>query len=88
MWPLGFTVSGTVVFGYADCPPGENVCGGVIADQYVSHPSSESQPVRSVTPGVSSRCQLQALLRLELCRLFPSEQRDSLDVDQMAEEVR
>ncbi|XP_030281197.1 treslin [Sparus aurata] len=32
-------------------------------------------------------CQLQALLRLELCRLFSSEQSDSLDVDQMAEEV-
>ncbi|XP_070829316.1 treslin [Chaetodon trifascialis] len=32
-------------------------------------------------------CQLQALLRLELCRLFSSEQPDSLDVDQMAEEV-
>ncbi|XP_044212796.1 treslin [Thunnus albacares] len=32
-------------------------------------------------------CQLQALLRLELCRLFSSEQTDSLDADQMAEEV-
>ncbi|XP_070686769.1 treslin [Pempheris klunzingeri] len=32
-------------------------------------------------------CQLQALLRLELCRLFSSEQSDSLDADQMAEEV-
>nr|XP_020478246.1 LOW QUALITY PROTEIN: treslin [Monopterus albus] len=29
-------------------------------------------------------CQLQAVLRLELCRLFPS---DSVDADQMAEEV-
>ncbi|XP_049431138.1 treslin isoform X2 [Epinephelus fuscoguttatus] len=32
-------------------------------------------------------CKLQALLRLELCRLFSAEQSDSLDVDQMAEEV-
>ncbi|KAM3609582.1 uncharacterized protein V6R79_017399 [Siganus canaliculatus] len=32
-------------------------------------------------------CQLQALLRLELCRLFPTEQHDFLDVDQMVEEV-
>ncbi|XP_037308284.2 treslin isoform X2 [Pungitius pungitius] len=32
-------------------------------------------------------CKLQALLRLELCRLFPTGQSDSLDVDQMAEEV-
>ncbi|KAI3371069.1 hypothetical protein L3Q82_023703, partial [Scortum barcoo] len=32
-------------------------------------------------------CQLQALLRLELCKLFSSKQSDSLDVDQMAEEV-
>uniref|UniRef100_UPI0037E73641 treslin n=1 Tax=Semicossyphus pulcher TaxID=241346 RepID=UPI0037E73641 len=32
-------------------------------------------------------CQLQALLRLELCRLFSPEQSDSLDADQMAEEV-
>ncbi|XP_074489924.1 treslin isoform X1 [Sebastes fasciatus] len=32
-------------------------------------------------------CKLQALLRLELCRLFSTEQSDSLDVDQMAEEV-
>ncbi|XP_053174522.1 treslin [Scomber japonicus] len=33
-------------------------------------------------------CQIQALLRLELCRLFSSpEQADSLDADQMAEEV-
>lgn len=41
----------------------------------------------SVTQVVSCRCQLQALLRLELCRLFSSEQVDSLDPDQMAEEV-
>ncbi|KAM7397103.1 hypothetical protein PAMP_020100 [Pampus punctatissimus] len=32
-------------------------------------------------------CQLQALLRLELCRLSSLEQTDSLDTDQMAEEV-
>nr|XP_046249890.1 treslin [Scatophagus argus] len=32
-------------------------------------------------------CQLQALLRLEVCRRFSSEQTDSLDVDEMAEEV-
>ncbi|XP_026222218.1 treslin isoform X2 [Anabas testudineus] len=32
-------------------------------------------------------CQLQVVLRLELCRLFSSEQSDSLDSDQMAEEV-
>ncbi|XP_040895306.1 treslin isoform X2 [Toxotes jaculatrix] len=32
-------------------------------------------------------CQIQAVLRLELCRLFSSEQSDSLDVEQMAEEV-
>uniref|UniRef100_A0A3Q3NCT1 TopBP1-interacting, checkpoint, and replication regulator n=1 Tax=Mastacembelus armatus TaxID=205130 RepID=A0A3Q3NCT1_9TELE len=32
-------------------------------------------------------CQLQAVLRLELCRLVSSGQSDSLDVDQMAEEV-
>ncbi|XP_068580099.1 treslin isoform X2 [Cebidichthys violaceus] len=32
-------------------------------------------------------CKLQALLRLDLCRLFSTEQSDSLDVDQMAEEV-
>ncbi|XP_041651864.1 treslin [Cheilinus undulatus] len=32
-------------------------------------------------------CQLQALLRLELCKLFSPEQSDSLDSDQMAEEV-
>lgn len=37
---------------------------------------------------VSSRCQLQAMLRLELCRLVSSEQSDSLGPDQMAEEVR
>lgn len=42
----------------------------------------------SVTLVVSSRCKLQALLRLELCRLFSAKQSDSLDVDQMAEEVR
>ena len=42
----------------------------------------------SVTQVVSCRCQIQALLRLELCRLFSSpEQADSLDADQMAEEV-
>ncbi|KAM7415056.1 hypothetical protein PAMA_019741 [Pampus argenteus] len=32
-------------------------------------------------------CQLQALLRLEVCRLSSSEQADSLDADQLAEEV-
>ncbi|XP_061919303.1 treslin isoform X2 [Entelurus aequoreus] len=32
-------------------------------------------------------CQLQAWLRLELCRLFSSEQADDLDFEQMAEEV-
>uniref|UniRef100_A0A3B4T330 TOPBP1 interacting checkpoint and replication regulator n=1 Tax=Seriola dumerili TaxID=41447 RepID=A0A3B4T330_SERDU len=32
-------------------------------------------------------CQLQAVLRLELCRLSSSKQSDSLDADQMAEEV-
>ncbi|XP_060892071.1 treslin [Labrus mixtus] len=32
-------------------------------------------------------CQIQVLLRLELCRLFSSEQSDLLDADQMAEEV-
>ncbi|XP_054633806.1 treslin isoform X2 [Dunckerocampus dactyliophorus] len=32
-------------------------------------------------------CQLQAWLRLELCRLFSSEQADCLDAEQMAEEV-
>ncbi|XP_061780817.1 treslin isoform X2 [Nerophis lumbriciformis] len=32
-------------------------------------------------------CQLQAWLRLELCRLFSSEQADDLDSEQMAEEV-
>ncbi|KAM4572952.1 treslin [Odontesthes bonariensis] len=32
-------------------------------------------------------CQLQVVLRLELCKLFASNQSDSLDVDQMAEEV-
>ncbi|KAM8892044.1 treslin isoform 2-T2 [Spinachia spinachia] len=32
-------------------------------------------------------CKLQVLLRLELCKLFPTGQSDSLDVDQMAEEV-
>ncbi|XP_042352792.1 treslin [Plectropomus leopardus] len=32
-------------------------------------------------------CELQVLLRLQLCRLFSAEQSDSLDVDQMAEEV-
>ncbi|KAK2842631.1 hypothetical protein Q5P01_012831 [Channa striata] len=32
-------------------------------------------------------CQLQAVLRLELCRLFSSEHSDLLDCDQMAEEV-
>nr|XP_019934839.1 PREDICTED: treslin [Paralichthys olivaceus] len=32
-------------------------------------------------------CQLQGVLRLELCRLSSSEQSDSLDVEQMAEEV-
>ncbi|XP_044048596.1 treslin isoform X2 [Siniperca chuatsi] len=37
--------------------------------------------------GKVRECQLQALLRLELCRLFSSKQSDSLDVDQMAEEV-
>lgn len=41
-----------------------------------------------VTFLVSPRCQLQALLRLELCRLFSMEQPDSLNVDQMAEEVQ
>ncbi|XP_054476516.1 treslin [Anoplopoma fimbria] len=37
--------------------------------------------------GKVRECKLQALLRLELCRLFSTEQSDSLDVDQMAEEV-
>ncbi|CAB1446695.1 unnamed protein product [Pleuronectes platessa] len=32
-------------------------------------------------------CQLQGLLRLELCRLSSSDQSDSLDAEQMAEEV-
>ncbi|XP_069019576.1 treslin [Embiotoca jacksoni] len=34
-----------------------------------------------------SECRLQVLLRLELCSLFSSEQSDSLDVDQMTDEV-
>ncbi|CAJ1055984.1 LOW QUALITY PROTEIN: treslin [Xyrichtys novacula] len=37
--------------------------------------------------GKVRECQLQALLRLDLCKLFSSQQSDSLDVDQMAEEV-
>ncbi|KAF1386493.1 hypothetical protein PFLUV_G00095420 [Perca fluviatilis] len=37
--------------------------------------------------GKVRECKLQALLRLELCRLFSVEQSDLLDVDQMAEEV-
>ncbi|XP_074532961.1 treslin isoform X2 [Halichoeres trimaculatus] len=34
-----------------------------------------------------SECKLQVMLRLELCKLFSSEQTDSLDAEQMAEEV-
>ncbi|KAG7221120.1 hypothetical protein INR49_017561 [Caranx melampygus] len=37
--------------------------------------------------GKVRECQLQAVLRLELCRLSSSKQSDSLDADQMAEEV-
>lgn len=36
---------------------------------------------------VPTRCQLQALLRLELCKLFSPEEVDGLDAEQMAEEV-
>ncbi|XP_061750511.1 treslin isoform X2 [Nerophis ophidion] len=44
----------------------------------------------SSTSNVESKvreCQLQAWLRLELCRLFSSEQADDLDSEQIAEEV-
>ncbi|XP_039989565.1 treslin [Xiphias gladius] len=37
--------------------------------------------------GKVRECQLQVVLRLELCRLFSSEQSDTLDADQMAEEA-
>ncbi|XP_073328354.1 treslin [Pagrus major] len=52
--------------------------------------SKSIRQLYSTTADVDSKvreCQLQALLRLELCRLFSSVQSDSLDVDQMAEEV-
>ncbi|XP_034542262.1 treslin isoform X1 [Notolabrus celidotus] len=37
--------------------------------------------------GKVRECKLQVLLRLDLCRLFSSEPSDSLDADQMAEEM-
>lgn len=41
-----------------------------------------------IKEGFFCRCQIQAVLRLELCRLFSTQQSDSVDPEQLAEEVR
>ncbi|KAM3870121.1 treslin [Diretmus argenteus] len=62
----------------------------VFVQQHLLKSSKSIRQFYGAAPDVESKvreCQLQALLRLELCKLLPSEQSDSLDVDQMVEEV-
>ncbi|XP_030586525.1 treslin isoform X2 [Archocentrus centrarchus] len=62
----------------------------LFAQQHLLKTSKSVRQLYGMTADVNSKvreCQLQVVLRLELCRLFSSEQSDSLDVDQMAEEV-
>ncbi|XP_063732938.1 treslin isoform X2 [Eleginops maclovinus] len=61
-----------------------------IVQQHLLKTSKSIRQLYSTAADVDSKiieCKLQALLRLELCRLFSAKQSDSLDVDQMAEEV-
>ncbi|XP_035521760.1 treslin [Morone saxatilis] len=62
----------------------------LFVQQHLLKTSKTIRQLYSTVADVDSKvreCQLQALLRLELSRLFSSEQSDSLDVDQMVEEV-
>ncbi|KAE8296774.1 Treslin TopBP1-interacting checkpoint and replication regulator [Larimichthys crocea] len=62
----------------------------LFVQQHLLKTSKSIRQLYGTTADVDSKireCQLQALLRLELCRLFSMEQPDSLNVDQMAEEV-
>ncbi|XP_018541184.2 LOW QUALITY PROTEIN: treslin [Lates calcarifer] len=62
----------------------------LFVQQHLLKTSKSIRQLYGTTADVDSKvreCQLQAVLRLELCRLFSSEQSDSLDADQMAEEV-
>ncbi|XP_071348126.1 treslin isoform X2 [Trachinotus anak] len=62
----------------------------LFVQQHLLKTSKSIRQLYSTAADVDSKvreCQLQAVLRLELCRLFSSEQSDSLDADQMAEEV-
>lgn len=61
-----------------------------IVQQHLFRTSKSIRQLYSTAADVDGKvieCKLQALLRLELCRLFSAKQSESLDVDQMAEEV-
>uniref|UniRef100_A0A3Q4HDQ1 Treslin-like n=1 Tax=Neolamprologus brichardi TaxID=32507 RepID=A0A3Q4HDQ1_NEOBR len=62
----------------------------LLVQQHLLKTSKSIRQLYGMAADVDSKvreCQLQVVLRLELCRLFSAEQSDSLDVDQMAEEV-
>ncbi|XP_005460037.1 treslin isoform X1 [Oreochromis niloticus] len=62
----------------------------LLVQQHLLKTSKSIRQLYGMAADVDSKvreCQLQVVLRLELCRLFSTEQSDSLDVDQMAEEV-
>ncbi|KAF3706215.1 Treslin TopBP1-interacting checkpoint and replication regulator [Channa argus] len=61
-----------------------------IVQQHLLKTSKSIRQLYGKTTDADSKvreCQLQAILRLELCRPFSSQHSDSLDCDQMAEEV-
>ncbi|AWP08000.1 putative treslin [Scophthalmus maximus] len=62
----------------------------VFVQQHLIKTSKSIRQLYGTTADVDSKvreCQLQAVLRLELCRLFSTEQSDAVDPEQMAEEV-
>lgn len=60
------------------------VCGPPLQS---SAPLTSPGADQTVIPTVSTRCQLQVLLRLEVCRLLSSGKEESLDTDQIVGEV-
>ncbi|XP_051808511.1 treslin isoform X2 [Acanthochromis polyacanthus] len=66
------------------------VKASLFVQQHLLKTSKSVRQLYGMSADVDSKvreCQLQVVLRLELCKLFSSEQTDSLDVDQMAEEM-
>ncbi|XP_017288318.1 treslin [Kryptolebias marmoratus] len=69
---------------------GWEVKATLFVQQHLLKPSKSIRQLYGVSADADKKvreCQLQVVLRLELCRLFSSTQSDSVDADQMAEEA-